>query len=88
MTYSTFGFLFYFDSDPDHEPISDVLTRLGDYTQTFNPGISFANTECECQSQDQRVPSRLAKLYDSDQEDSSDSDDEGTCICIFPIGQI
>ena len=71
-------FCFCCNRDPDHEPITDVLSRLGDYTHTYKPEISLANTDCECKSHDERVSSRLAKVYDSDCGESSDSEDEGT----------
>lgn len=71
------NFFLCFNRDPDQEQITDVLSRLGDYTHNFKPDISLANTECECKSHDERVSSRLAKVYDSDDGGSSDSDDEG-----------
>ena len=66
--------------------MTDVLSRLGNYTHNFRPGISLANTDCECKSHDERVSSRLARLYDSDNGDSSESDDEGNTVKILNIG--
>ena len=73
-------FLFpYIFRDPDHEPIADVLSRLGDYTQNFLPNTALAYTDCECTTTDDRVSSRLAKVYSSHDDgnhDNEDSDDE------------
>ena len=76
-------FCFNIASDPDHEPMLDVLSRLGDYTQNFTPDIPVANTDCECKIDNEKVSTKHTHMYDSDKDDS-DSDDEGRsidCLC-------
>ncbi|XP_053397755.1 uncharacterized protein LOC128556479 [Mercenaria mercenaria] len=69
------GSLLDYDVDPDHEPITDVLSRLDEYSQNFVASLPPAYTDCECAVEDYRVSSRQARVYHSDSE-HTDSDDE------------
>ncbi|KAH3725429.1 hypothetical protein DPMN_051262, partial [Dreissena polymorpha] len=70
-------------NDPDHEPISDVLSRLNEYSENFVQQVSAACTDCECETEEQRVSSRLARVYSSASEDSaSDEDDVGVSLSV------
>lgn len=63
-------------SDPDHEPLRDVLSRLDSYTQNYTPAMSVAYTDCECEKVEAKMSNKLALVYDST-SDGSDSDDDG-----------
>ncbi|XP_052808503.1 uncharacterized protein LOC128237211 isoform X2 [Mya arenaria] len=69
-------------SDPDHEPMGDVLSRLEEYRENFVASVSTACTDCECETEEQRVASRLARVYDSVSEDSQ-SDEEGVSLAVL-----
>lgn len=66
-------------SDPDYDPIDDIMTRLDDYKHGGEP---LVNLSCDCSLTNQKPVKQKKELDDSDSEISSESesDEEGKTI--------